>query len=174
MSAWNFDAAYKAYSRMVYWAAYGIVKNDADAMDVSQDTFLRSLRHEKKLASMSEQQQKAWLYRVAVNLCMDKKRRQKREVPVEDDAFFESGISDEEALPELAALNAEQRAILKKAVCDLPEIYRQTVTLHYFSELPYEQIAALMGVSEGTVKSRMSRARARLYNALRKDGELHG
>lgn len=173
MPAWDFEAAYKANSRMVYWAAYGIVKNEADAMDVSQDTFVRTLRNEKKLAAMDERQQKAWLYRVAVNLCMDKKRRDKRETPVDEESFFDLPSSDEATLPELSALDAEQKKTLRDAIDALPEIYRQTVTLHYFSELPYEQIASLMGVSEGTVKSRMSRAKERLYESLRKDGELH-
>ena len=174
MKAWDFEEAYRANSRMVYWAAYGIVKSDSDAMDVSQETFLRALRNEKKLADMDAQQQKAWLYRVAVNLCMDKKRRDKREFPVDEDAFFESPVTSEDSPQELLTLDAEQKAILKEAIGELPEIYRQTVTLHYFSDLPYEQIAALMGVSEGTVKSRMSRARARLYDRLRKDGDIHG
>ncbi len=174
MNSWNFDAAYAANSRMVYWAAYGIVKSESDAMDVSQDTFLRALRHEKKLAAMDERQQKAWFYRVAVNLCYDKKRKEKREFPTEDTAYFDEPVTDEATLPELAALSGEQKAILKNAIDNLPEAYRETVTLHYYSELPYEEIAALMGVSEGTVKSRMFRAKEKLYNILRKDGEQNG
>lgn len=174
MAAWDFDALYETYSRMVYWTAYGILKSESSAMDVSQDTFLRAIRHSHQLASMNDKQLKGWLYRVAVNLCMDQKRREKREFPSESEAVFEGPVTDETVLPEITALNREQKALLRQAVDNLPDIYRQTVTLHYFSELGYEEIAELEGVSEGTIKSRMSRAKARLYQALQEGGVLHG
>ena len=70
-------------------------------------------------------------------------------------------------------LDAEARQALYAAITALPDIYRETVMLHFFSELRYEEIAQLMGVSEGTVKSRMARAKERLL-ALLKGGEQHG
>ncbi len=156
---------------MVYWAAYGVVKNESDAMDVSQNVFLRVMKHQKKLETMEDAQLKSWLYRVTVNLCLDGKRKLKREVLA--DELPETPVSDAGALPEAAALDAEARETLSRAVAALPDVYRETVTLHFFSELRYEEIAKLMGVSEGTVKSRMSRAKERLL-ALLKGGELHG
>lgn len=156
---------------MVYWAAYGVVKNESDAMDVSQNVFLRVMKHQKKLETMEDAQLKSWLYRVTVNLCLDGKRKLKREVLA--DELPETPVSDTGALPEAAALDAEARETLSRAVAALPDVYRETVTLHFFSELRYEEIAKLMGVSEGTVKSRMSRAKERLLDLL-KGGELHG
>ncbi len=156
---------------MVYWAAYGVVKNESDAMDVSQNVFLRVMKHQKKLETMEDAQLKSWLYRVTVNLCLDGKRKLKHEVLA--DELPETPVSDAGALPEAAALDAEARETLSRAVAALPDVYRETVTLHFFSELRYEEIAKLMGVSEGTVKSRMSRAKERLL-ALLKGGELHG
>ena len=156
---------------MVYWAAYGVVKNESDAMDVSQNVFLRVMKHQKKLETMEDAQLKSWLYRVTVNLCLDGKRKLKREVLA--DELPETPVSDTGALPEAAALDAEARETLSRAVAALPDVYRETVTLHFFSELRYEEIAKLMGVSEGTVKSRMSRAKERLLARL-KGGELHG
>lgn len=150
MPARDFESIYADYSRMVYWAAYGVVKNESDAMDVSQNVFLRVMKHQKKLETMEDAQLKSWLYRVTVNLCLDGKRKLKREVLA--DELPETPVSDTGALP---------------------DVYRETVTLHFFSELRYEEIAKLMGVSEGTVKSRMSRAKERLL-ALLKGGELHG
>ena len=171
MAAWDFDAVYRAYARMVYWTAYGIVKNESDALDISQDTFLRAMQHARELARMTDAQQKGWLYRVAYNLCMDKKRKEKREFPAETDAIFEGPTADEATLPELSALNNEQKARVRRAIDTLPDAYRETVVLHYFSGLAYEEIASLTGVSEGTVKSRMSRAKAKLAQTLQKDGE---
>lgn len=171
MPARDFESIYADYSRMVYWAAYGVVKNESDAMDVSQNVFLRVMKHQKKLETMEDAQLKSWLYRVTVNLCLDGKRKLKREVLA--DELPETQVSDAGALPEAAVLDAEARETLSRAVAALPDVYRETVTLHFFSELRYEEIAKLMGVSEGTVKSRMSRAKERLL-ALLKGGELHG
>ena len=108
------------------------------------------------------------MYRVTVNLCMDLKRKQKREIPVEEfDEQAESTVFD---LPEPAMISKEQRERVRSAIDKLPEIYRQAVLLHYFSNLGYEEIASLGNTTEGTIKSRMFRAKQRLYAAL-KEGE---
>ena len=80
----NLESIYTDYSKMVYWAAYSVLRADSDAMDVSQNVFLRAIKHMGKLADMEDGQLKAWLYRVAVNLALDIKRRQKREYPVDE------------------------------------------------------------------------------------------
>lgn len=171
MTVRDLESIYSAYSRMVYWAAYGLLKNEADAMDVCQNVFLRAMKHEKKLATMEEGQLKSWLYKVAVNLCLDGKRKAKHEVLQEE--LPERQVSDAAELPEAAAVDAETRRRILAAVGSLPDIYRETVMLHFFSELKYDEIAKLTGVSEGTVKSRMARAKERL-SALLKGGEMHG
>ena len=171
MPSRDFESISADYSRMVYWAAYGVLKNESDAMDASQNVFLRVIKHQKKLETMEDAQLKSWLYRVTVNLCLDGKRKLKREVLA--DELPEMPVSDVSVLPEAAALDAETREALHRALQELPEIYRETVMLHFFSELRYDEIAKLTGVSEGTVKSRMSRAKERLL-ALLKGGAQHG
>ena len=113
---------------------------------------------------MEEAQIKAWLYRVCINLCMDNKRKLKREQL--SDELPETAVENEAELPEVSAVNAEQRCMIGQAVEDLPDIYRETVMLHYLSGLQYGDIAAMQGVSEGTVKSRMAREKAKLAKAL--------
>ena len=164
MARWEFEAIYKAFSRMVYWAAYGVTKSESDAGDVTQETFIRALKNADKLKDMEEAQIKAWLYRVCINLCMDNKRRLKREQL--SDELPETAVENGAELPEVSVVNAEQRRIIRQAVEELPDIYRETVMLHYFSGLQYGDIAAMQGVSEGTVKSRMARAKAKLAKAL--------
>ena len=171
MPARDFEAIYAGYSRLVYWAAYGVMKTSEDALDVSQNVFLKVFRHIKTVEDMSDSQLKGWLYRVTVNSCLDDKRKHSREVPVEED--FESVETDESVLPEPSAHNEEKRKLVQQAVDSLPDIYRETVTLHYYAGLNYAEIAELSGSTEGTVKSRMSRAKARLCELL-KGGECIG
>ena len=166
----SFESLYEDYSRMVYWTAYGIVKSESDASDVTQDAFLRVIKHLHKLQGFNDAQLKSWLYRVSVNLCMDLKRKQKRETLT--DTFDDTQSVSESELPEVVALSEEQQKEVRKAIDALPEIYRQTVTLHYFSGLEYEKIAELLGVSEGTVKSRMFRAKQKLLEWIKGD-EAH-
>lgn len=164
MAQWEVEAVYNAYARMVYWAAYGVTKSESDACDIMQETFIRALKNADKLKNMEEAQLKAWLYRVCINLCMDQKRRLKREQL--SDELPESAVENEAELPEISAINAEERLAVRRAVDELPDIYRETVLLHYFSGLQYCDIAALQGVSEGTVKSRIARAKAKLAKQL--------
>jgi len=166
----DFESIYADYSRMVYWVAYGVVKNESDAMDISQNAFIKVLANIGKLRDMGDAQLKSWLYRVTTNLCVDLKRKLKHEVVAEE---LPEVSADEIEIPENAVLDADKRARVREAMDKLPEIYKETVLLHYFSGLRYDEIARLSGVSEGTVKSRMSRAKERLY-ALLKEGELYG
>ncbi len=164
----NLESIYTDYSKMVYWAAYSVLRADSDAMDVSQNVFLRAIKHMGKLADMEDGQLKAWLYRVAVNLALDIKRRQKREYPVDELPEQESTALYD--MPEPSAISAEQRRIVREAVERLPDIYREAVMLHYYSGLSCADIAQLTGAAEGTVKSRISRARTQLLQLL-KEGE---
>jgi len=168
MPMWDFDSIYASQSRMVYWTAYSVMKSQSDAMDVSQNVFLRAIKHMDKLENMREEQLKGWLYRVTVNLCIDMKRARKRELSV--DEVFEQEELDESVLPEAAALNSEQKEMIHRAIDALPEVYRETVVQHYFAGLGYEEIARMSGVSEGTVKSRMFRAREKMLSFLKGGG----
>ena len=157
MTPKSIEAIYRDNCKMVYWAAYSVLKRESDAMDIAQSVFLRAIKNIDKLNTMEDGQVKAWLYRVAVNLCYDAGRRLKREIPAEE-------------LPEAAAISRDQRERVKRAIDALPDIYRETVMLHYYSGLDYKTIAAMQGSTEGTVKSRIFRAKERLYELL-KEGE---
>lgn len=164
----DLESMYTEFSRMVYWAAYSVLRSESDAKDVTQNVFMRAIKHMGKLSVMNDGQIKAWLYRVAVNLALDIKRRQKREYPVDEFPERESG--DIQDMPEPAAVTAEQRRIIRNAIERLPDIYREAVMLHYYSNMSCADIAQLTGSTEGTIKSRISRARIRLKELL-KEGE---
>ena len=168
MAQRDLESIYKDFSPMVYWAAYSVLRSECDAKDVTQNVFIRGIKHMGKLAAMNDNQLKGWLYRVAVNLSLDIKRRQKREYPV--DELPERESSDLYDMPEAAAVSAEQRRMVREAIERLPAVYRAAVMLHYYSGLSCADIGELTGNPEGTVKSRISRARIRLLELL-KEGE---
>lgn len=168
MTSRSIEAIYRENCKMVYWAAYSLLKRESDAMDVAQSVFLRAIKNMDKLNGMEDGQVRAWLYRVAVNLCHDAGRRLKREVPAGE--LPEQDTDREYELPEAAAISKDQRERVKRAIEALPDIYRETVMLHYYSGLDYKTIAAMQGSAEGTVKSRIFRAKERLYELL-KEGE---
>ena len=90
------------------------------------------------------------------------------EIPAEE--LPEPNTDREYELPEASAISRDQRERVKRAIDALPDIYRETVMLHYYSGLDYKTIAAMQGSTEGTVKSRIFRAKERLYELL-KEGE---
>lgn len=168
MTPKGIEAIYCENRKTVYWTAYSMLQQESDALDVTQTVFLRAMDNMDKLSGMEEAQVRAWLYRVAVNLCYDEGRKRGREIPSEE--LPEPETAREYELPEATALKKEQRELVKRAVEALPDIYRETVMLHYYSGLDYKSIANLQGSTEGTVKSRIFRAKERLYSLL-KEGE---
>lgn len=172
MPARDFDAIYVQYQRLVYWAAYGVTKNHEAALDAVQSVFLRVLEHLNKIEAMEDGQIKGWLYKVAVNSCIDRHRKLKREV-LSDVIPDTVSISFDE-LPEATLLKREQRMAIRNLVDELPDIYRQPLLLYYFANMGYSDIAKSLNMSEGTIKSRMSRAKAMLAKSIAKDGELYG
>lgn len=172
MSGRDFESIYAAHSKLVYWTAFGVLKEQEAALDAAQNVFLRVFKHEKNLQKMNDSQLRAWLYRVTTNAALDLIRRDKRLISTED-VGLELPV-DETELPESVLLDKEARNAVRDCVNRLPKLYREPVTLYYFSELSYFEIAQLLEVSEGTIKSRMSRARGMLSNMLAKGGEKVG
>lgn len=160
---WNFDSIYEQYSRLVYFAAYSVVKNNDEAFDISQEVFVRAYNNESKLCRMNEVQLKGWLYKVATNAAFDVARKRKREVLYDTPPF---DMADTAPGPEQEYISLESDTELMKAVNGLADIYRQPVILHFFSGLGYQEIADILGVTVGTIKSRMSRAKAQLKKEL--------
>lgn len=169
MSALGFEELYAKYNKLVYWAAFSVAGQEAGALDLSQETFLKAWKNLRKLAAMDEAQRKNWLYRVTVNAGVDNIRRLKREVM--PDEMPDAPDDDADALPEPAALDGEIRGELMAAIDELPDQYRECVLMYYFSELDYNEIADTTGASLGTVKSRLFRAKAILKKALEDDGK---
>ncbi len=160
----SFDKIYTAYSRLVYWAAYKVIPHRETAEDITQSVFEKVLANGKKLSSFEEPQLKVWLYRVATNLALDIARKGSKEQL--NDAPLSEEIPDASSSPEETIVDKHCGNSVRRAINELSEIYRQVIILHYFSEMTVQEISKSTGISEGTIKSRLVRARALLAKTL--------
>ena len=166
-----FEKIFTQHEKSVYNLCLRMTGNPEDAMDVSQEVFLRVWRNLGGYqfdAAFS-----TWLFRIASNACIDflrsKRRRQDVSLTVEDAETGEEAeldLSDPAPLPEEQALHSEQRRQVLEAMQALPPDHREILQLRVVEELPYEQIADILGVKLGTVKSRLARAREQLRKNL--------
>jgi RNA polymerase sigma-70 factor (ECF subfamily) len=164
------------HERPVYSLTYRLLGNPDDAADATQDAFVNAYR---AINGFRGEAIRPWLFRIAVRCCYDqlRKRKRRREDSLEgeddDDDPFDPP-DDLEGNPERTAMRAETAAEIDVAIQSLPLDQRTIVTLCDVQGLSYEEAAEITGAELGTVKSRLSRARARLRTLLRTGGELPG
>lgn len=168
-----FDVLVKTYQTKIINIAYGMLQDREEANDIAQEVFIKLYR---KIGSFSgEASLDTWIHRVTVNASLDvlrKRGRRVRTVPLEtenDDAqTVELPVADDRSSPEKVTLQNERRRMLLEAIGRLGEKYRSVLVLREFEDLDYEQIATVLDISVGTVKSRLNRAREKLRNLLEK------
>ena len=116
----------------------------------------------------------SWVYRIAANCCMDWLRRKKRDRSVSMEPMKEQGFDPADPSPgtEEQVVAKDERGRLREASARLPEDQREALVLTQLERIPYEEAAAMLNVSEGTVKSRVNRAKARLKEILSPGREL--
>ena len=149
----------EAYQTQVYRLALRMCGAD-DADDVTQDAFVAAWR---ALPS-------TWLYRLTTNAAIDYLRREKRHRAAGDIAELE--LPDDAPTMQELSERAETQSRVRRALSRLSDEHRQVLLLRYMQELDYGEIAAALEVSEGTVKSRINRAKARLRELLTDTGNL--
>lgn len=166
----------KAYP-LVFNTAYRILGDYDAASDATQTCFVRayrSLRSFRRSSSFT-----TWLYRIVSNVCLDMVRRQKRQaqsltLQSDDEPFGERDIPDERAQPERAMLETELQSAVHRALGQLSVEHRTVLTLFDLAGFTYEDIAEMLKLPLGTVKSRLNRARLALREQMSGDGELIG
>jgi RNA polymerase sigma-70 factor (ECF subfamily) len=155
----SFETLVRRHERRVYNVAYRILSREDDARDATQEAFMTALR---KLSSFrGDAAFTTWIHRVTVNACYDILRRRQRE-PVSDPRVE----TDEKAGPFDHAEDTAQAIDVQRALARVPEDFRVALILHDVQDLPYEDVAAVLGVPVGTVKSRIHRGRVALAQAL--------
>jgi RNA polymerase sigma-70 factor (ECF subfamily) len=149
----------------VYSIALSLLRRPEDAADLTQDAFLRlfqaigSYRGETKFTT--------WLYRLVTNLGLDQLRKRGRAREADLDATtLDVPDVDPEIDPELSRDRVETAARVRTALNDLPTAYRLALTLYYFREMKYEEIAAVLGLPLNTVKAHLRRGKLALAQRL--------
>ena len=167
-----FNQIVRRYQLRVYNLAARILGDRTAAEDVAQDTFVSAY---KALARFRGGSLRAWLLRIASNQCYDRLRSAKRRPEQSLDEAMESPgfhVPSRDPSPEQQAIGRELHDHVQRAILGLPFDQRNTIMLVDVQGLSYQEAAEAMDVSMGTVKSRLSRARAAVRDALMAHREL--
>ena len=167
-----FEELLLLHQKKVYNLCLRMSANPDDALDLSQEAFLRAWR------SLGQYQFEAsfstWLFRLTSNICIDFLRRKKRRQEAsltesydDSDEGAELSVPDAQPGPEQQAITNETKIELARAMEQLSPEHREILQLRVIEDLQYEQIADILGVRVGTVKSRLARARLSFRKILK-------
>jgi RNA polymerase sigma-70 factor, ECF subfamily len=164
------------YQSLAYNIAYRLTNDEDLAADATQDSFIKAFQ---RLSQYRGGSFKSWLLRIVTNTCYDALRARKRRptTPLEndddeDDPEYDSRLIDNAERPDAYAMRQELAVIIQKAIGQLPLDQRTALVLSDIEGLDYQEIADATGAALGTVKSRLSRARAKVRDLLLEHQEL--
>jgi RNA polymerase sigma-70 factor, ECF subfamily len=158
-----------AYQNRLFGFVRRMVKDPEEANDIAQEAFVRAFQGIGRFDGRSSI--RTWLFRIAYNLCIDRRRRAGR---LPGESSLDSAFEDDEPIevpdvrwdPERIILGDELRSVLEAAIATMSDKLRSVLLLHDQQDLAYEDIAKVLDLPIGTVKSRLFLARAHLQNAV--------
>jgi RNA polymerase sigma-70 factor, ECF subfamily len=171
-----FGELVRRYRNQITNYIYRMTNDYETAVDLAQETFMRVFaaaeRYQTNYAFST------YIYRIATNLAISELRRRKRRRLISLTGYFQArdtapseltelDVPDARPLQDVAVVDGERRAAVARAIATLPEKYRAPLVLRDIEERSYDEIAAILEMSEGTVKSRINRARSFLRDKLR-------
>lgn len=164
------------YQARVFRLALRVLRDEEQARDAVQEGFLKAYRSLDRFEGRSRFY--TWLYRLVLNLCLDMRRKDRsdREVEWDEERVHPAGEVGEPALEEAdggpagALERAEIRERVGAAIERLPEVQRETLILREVEGLSYQEIAEALGISKGTVMSRLHYARKKVQRILEEEG----
>lgn len=152
----QFDQYVLKYQDMVYNIAWHMTRNQHDAEDIAQETFVRAFQHAAEFPS--GEPPRAWLCTITLNLCRDWLRRQKPVVPAEENDYRQaSGGQD---------CQVEERAAVKEALMALDPESRLLVVLFHLEGFSHKEISEMTGMPISIIKNRLFRARKKMKEVL--------
>jgi len=158
----------------VYNLALKLTGNEDDALDISQEAFLKA--YTQLAGFRGESRFSVWMYRLTYNLCMDFLRRKPRTAAMsltfqdEDEAAADYEIPDTRELPENTVLRREMRKTIADSINELGESHREILIMREITGMSYCDMAEALNTNEGTIKSRLARARKNLADILIEKG----
>ena len=163
-----FEVLINRHEKMVFNLAYRMLGNREDAEDAAQDSFIRLYHSIAKFRGQAKFT--TWLYRIVSNVCLSKlsasaARQNFVELDAETEAIY-SDVSDWKNTPENILLKEESKQIVRELVRLLPPAYRVVINLYHLEGSSYAEIAQILGLPEGTVKTHLFRAREALKKAV--------
>jgi RNA polymerase sigma-70 factor (ECF subfamily) len=172
-----FELLIEDYQKKAFNVAYRMMGNSEDANDLVQEALIRifkSIKNFKEQSSFS-----TWVYRIVTNVCLDELRRRKNKftISIDEDIQLEDGnvkrqIESEGPTPEESLESKEIQDIVTKAIEELSNEHKTVIVLRDIQGFSYDEISDIMKCPEGTVKSRINRARKALREILKKQKEL--
>lgn len=159
---------FEAYYKRTFAVAYNILRRRENAEDITQDAFIKAFQSLHQL--QDETKFGAWLSVIASNLARNYLKREKKILLTEDLPEISSGSSPDDT--EESAMRSLEIERVRKAIRALPSEQYQVVVLQYYHDLKVEEIAALLKIRAGTVKSRLFRARQKLAAALELESDF--
>ncbi|MTI48569.1 sigma-70 family RNA polymerase sigma factor [Sporosalibacterium faouarense] len=170
-----FEDLISKYEKKAYNIALKILKNPEDAMDISQEAFIKVYKSIKKFKFQSSFS--TWLYRIVTNTCMDFLRKNKLQVysldnPIKtDDGEIEREVKDNSNSTEEMYEKKMTKELVHQSIDKLDEIHRVAIILRDIEGFSYQEISEILGCTMGTVKSRISRARSSLKEIILEEME---
>ncbi len=165
-----FEELIKDYKKMAYNIALRVLRNKEDAEDVSQEALVKVF---KNIDSFNMQSTfKVWLYRIVMNTCLDFKRKKKIvtysiDKPLEnDESEILQDIPDNSNNPDIIIQNKLESQMLYECIEMLDDDFRMVIVLRDLQNLSYKDIASILSCNEGTIKSRLNRARKKLRDII--------
>ena len=173
------DGDYEAFNRLVaeyqdavFAVVLRTVRNRAAAEDITQDTFISAFR---KISTFRGGIFRAWLFRIAKNASLDylRKMSRRQETSIDEDiAYFSETVGDDSADPLADVLNAELARLIDECLGRLSDDHRLAMVMVDVEGYQYDEAAESIGVSIGTIKARLNRARARMRDCVQRQPEL--
>ena len=167
-----FEVLVNRYMKDAYFIALGFVGNREDALDLSQEAFVRAYRNIKQIKP--DRKFFPWFYQILKNLCIShlRKRKYRRAGSLDSDDCPEVADTGESFSPEAVASRSEIKDKVWQAIGKLDPKHREVIILRHFQNMSYEQIAEALFCNKGTVTSRLYYARKRLQELLGTEKEV--
>jgi RNA polymerase sigma-70 factor (ECF subfamily) len=158
-----YQAIVERYMKKAYYIALGFVRNPQDALDISQEAFIKAFRRIKSFDI--ERPFFPWFYKLMKNFCLDHLKRRSRiqEVPLDEGRVLKEEHEDR-----------EMKEVLWRGIESLPLEQKEVIILRYFQQLSYQEISEVMGKPVGTVMSSLFYAKKRLKETIKKYLNLGG